>query len=102
MPARPRGLLEPCAATSGTHGSEEGGAGKRRPLSDNGLHHRRDTTLGEDASRLRAGQSPRLFAAAGNVVTSVLNRAGYRNHAAARRDLAWDRTGLSALTLLGL
>src|ERR1039457_4276490 len=34
MPARPRGLLEPCAATSGTHGSEEGGAGKRRPLSD--------------------------------------------------------------------
>jgi hypothetical protein len=21
MPARPRGLLEPCAATSGTHGS---------------------------------------------------------------------------------
>ena len=34
MPARPRGLPEPCAATSGTHGSEEGGAGKRRPLSD--------------------------------------------------------------------
>jgi len=24
MPARPRGLLEPCAATSGPHGSEEG------------------------------------------------------------------------------
>jgi predicted transposase YbfD/YdcC/uncharacterized membrane protein YgcG len=69
---------------------------------ENGLHYRRDVSLGEDASRLRAGQSPRLFAAAGNVVTSVLNRAGYRNHAAARRDLAWDRTGLSALTLLGL
>jgi hypothetical protein len=34
MPARPRGLLEPCAATSGKHGSEEGGAGKRHPLSD--------------------------------------------------------------------
>jgi hypothetical protein len=33
-PARPRGLLEPCAATSGQHGSEEGDAGKRRPLSD--------------------------------------------------------------------
>jgi len=69
---------------------------------ENGLHYRRDVGLGEDASRLRAGQSPRLFAAAGNVVTSVLNRAGYRNHAAARRDLAWDRTGLGALTLLGL
>jgi predicted transposase YbfD/YdcC len=69
---------------------------------ENGLHYRRDVGLGEDASRLRAGQSPRLFAAAGNVVTSVLNRAGYRNHAAARRALAWDRTGLTALTLLGL
>jgi predicted transposase YbfD/YdcC len=69
---------------------------------ENGLHHRRDVTLGEDASRLRAGQSPRLFAAAANVVTSVLNRAGHRNHAAARRDLGWDRTSLQALTLLGL
>jgi hypothetical protein len=37
MPARPRGLLEPCAATSGPHGSEEGGAGKRHPLSDTSL-----------------------------------------------------------------
>ena len=69
---------------------------------ENGLHHRRDTTLGEDASRLRAGQSPRLFAAIANTVTSVLNRAGHDNHAAARRNLGWDRTGLQALTLLGL
>ena len=28
---RPRGLLEPCAATSGTHGSEEGGAENSTP-----------------------------------------------------------------------
>ena len=69
---------------------------------ENGLHHRRDTTLGEDASRLRAGHSPRLFASIGNVVISVLNRAGHGNHAAARRDLAWDRTGTRALALLGL
>ncbi len=69
---------------------------------ENGLHHRRDVSLGEDASRLRAGQSPRLFAAIGNVVVSVLNRAGHGNHAAARRDLGWDRTGLQALALLGL
>ncbi len=69
---------------------------------ENGLHHRRGTTLGEDASRIRAGQSPRLFASTGNIVTSVLNRAGHGNHAAARRDLAWDRTGTRALTLLGL
>jgi len=69
---------------------------------ENGLHYRRDASLGEDSSRLRAGQSPRLFAAIGNTVTSVLNRAGHSNHAAARRDLGWDRTGLQALALLGL
>jgi len=69
---------------------------------ENGLHHRRDTTYAEDASRLRAGQAPRLFAAIGSTVVSVLNRAGLANHAAARRDLAWDRTGLQALDLLGL
>jgi hypothetical protein len=34
MPAHPCGLLEPCAATSGKHGSEEGGVGKRHPPSD--------------------------------------------------------------------
>lgn len=34
-PNRPRGPLEPCAATSGTHGSEEAaGAAMRPPLSD--------------------------------------------------------------------
>jgi len=69
---------------------------------ENGLHHRRDTTLAEDAARIRAGGSWRLFAAIANITVSVLNRAGYPNHAAARRDLAWDRTGLQALTLLGL
>ena len=69
---------------------------------ENSLHYRRDVSLGEDASRLRAGKSPRLFAAIGSTVTSVLNRAGYANHAAARRDLGWDRTGLQALALLGL
>jgi len=69
---------------------------------ENGLHHRRDTTFAEDASRLRAGQSPRLFASIASLTISVLNRAGLANHAAARRDLAWDRTGLQALGLLGL
>jgi predicted transposase YbfD/YdcC len=69
---------------------------------ENGLHYRRDASLGEDASQLRAGQSPRLFASIANTVTSVLNRAGHKNHAAARRSYGWDRTGLDALTLLGL
>ena len=69
---------------------------------ENGLHHRRDTTLAEDASALRAGGAWRLFASVANTTVSVLNRAGYDNHAAARRDLGWDRTGLQALDLLGL
>ncbi len=70
---------------------------------ENGLHHRRDTTYGEDASTVRAGTAPRLLAAINNLVISVLARAGHANNASARRDLGWDRTGgLRALDLLGL
>jgi hypothetical protein len=70
---------------------------------ENGLHHRRDTTYGEDASRVRTGGGPRLLAAMNNLVISVLNRAGHANNAYARRQLGWDRTGgLHALELLGL
>ena len=70
---------------------------------ENGLHHRRDTTYGEDASRVRTGNAPRLLAAINNLVISVLNRAGHTNNASARRELGWDRTGgLRALELLGL
>ena len=76
---------------------------------ENGLHMRRspgvagpDTTYAEDASGLRAGNAPGLFAAIASTVVSVLNRARLTNHAAARRDLGWDRTGLQALDLLGL
>ncbi|MGH3302757.1 MAG: hypothetical protein ACRDOK_13945 [Streptosporangiaceae bacterium] len=70
---------------------------------ENGLHHRRDTTYGEDASRVRTGGAPRLLAATSNLVISVLNRAGHASNASARRDLAWDQTGgLRALELLGL
>ena len=69
---------------------------------ENGLHYRRDTTFAEDASRLRAGQSWHLFAAIANFTVSVFNRAGHRNHAAARRDYGWDRTGLDVLELLGI
>ncbi len=69
---------------------------------ENGLHLRRDTTYAEDSSRLRAGDAPRLFACIASLAVSVLNRAGLTNHAAARRDLGWDRTGLRALGLLGL
>jgi hypothetical protein len=70
---------------------------------ENGLHHRRDTTYGEDASTVRTGHAPRLLAAINNLIISVLNRAGHANNASARRSLGWDRTGgLRALDLLGL
>ena len=69
---------------------------------ENGLHLRRDTTFAEDASRLRAGGAPRLFASIASFAVSVLNHAGLTNHAAARRELGWERTGLQVLGLLGL
>ena len=100
MPARPCGLLEPCAATSGPHGSEEGGAGKRHPLSD-AHHHIRDVTFKEDASRIRAGASAQVMAIIRNLVISLLHRAGYHNIAEGRRAAAWDRNRLS-LDILGL
>ncbi|MGH3405145.1 MAG: hypothetical protein ACRDRJ_21975 [Streptosporangiaceae bacterium] len=70
---------------------------------ENGLHHRRDTTYGEDASQIRTAGAPRLMAAMNNLVISVLNRAGHTGNAATRRELGWDQTGgIRALQLLGL
>jgi len=97
-PDRPCGLLEPCAATSGKHGSEEGGAGKRRPLSD--MHHYvRDVVLGEDASRTRSAY--RAMAAIRNTVTGILHLHQIPNIAAQLRACHRDPYQLPLL-LLGL
>jgi len=85
MPARPRGLLEPCAATSGKHGSEEGGAGKRHPPSDNKIHWVRDVTFGEDASQIRTGSRPRVMATLRNLAIGLIRQAGYTKIAATIR-----------------
>ena len=98
MPARPRGLLEPCAATSGQHGSEEGGAGKRRPLSD-ALHHLRDVTYDEDRSQLRTGSAPQVLAGLRNLATGALRTAGRTNIASSLRWISRNPT--QALTILG-
>ena len=71
MPARPRGLLEPCAATSGQHGSEEGGAGKRRPLSDNKIHWIRDAVWREDDQHAYAGTGAQVMATLRNLALSL-------------------------------
>ena len=64
-------MPEPCAATSGTHGSEEGGAGKRRPLSDNKSHYVRDTVYREDNSQAWAGEGPQAMASLRNLALGL-------------------------------
>lgn len=39
---------------------------------ENGLHYRRDVTLGEDASRIRRGEAPQVMAALRNSIVHVL------------------------------
>lgn len=52
---------------------------------ENSVHWVRDTTYGEDASRVRTGNAPAVLAALRNIVTTALRLAGSVNIAAARR-----------------
>lgn len=52
---------------------------------ENGLHHRRDVTFHEDATRLTRGQAGRVMASLNNLVIGLLRAAGHTNLAAARR-----------------
>jgi hypothetical protein len=65
------------------------------------LHHIRDVTFTEDASRIRARAAARVMAVIRNLVISLLRRAGYHNIAEGRRAAAWNHNGL-ALNTLGL
>ena len=91
MPARPRGLLEPCAATSGTHGSEEGGAGKRRPLSDNKSHYTRDTVYREDQNQSWAGDGPWALASLRNFATGLFRMKNVKSIKEATEMVHMDR-----------
>jgi hypothetical protein len=64
------------------------------------LHHIRDTTFAEDASRVRTGTAPRAMASLRNLAIGVLHAHGHRNLAAARRRNARDATRV--LPLLGI
>lgn len=55
---------------------------------ENGLHHTRDETFGEDRCRVRRGQAPRALAALRNVAIHLLRRRGSPSVAAATRELA--------------
>lgn len=66
---------------------------------ENGLHYRRDVTMGEDQSRIRKGAAPQVMAALRNSVIHALSKVG-DNLAAAMRTMSncFGR----ALDLLGL
>jgi len=64
------------------------------------LHHIRDTTYGEDASRIRTGQAPRVMATLRNTAISLLRLAGITAIAAALRRNS--RNPYRPLQILGL
>jgi predicted transposase YbfD/YdcC len=57
---------------------------------ENRVHWVRDVTLGEDASRVRTGNAPRVMATLRNLAISLLRLAGFTNIAAALRYNAGD------------
>jgi len=67
---------------------------------ENKLHYVRDVTYGEDASRVRTGNAPRVMASFRNLAVSILRLAGNTNIAAALRAAARETT--RPLTLLGI
>jgi predicted transposase YbfD/YdcC len=64
------------------------------------LHHIRDTTFAEDASKVRTGTAPRAMASLRNLAIGILRAHGDRNIAAALRRNARDATRV--LPLLGI
>jgi hypothetical protein len=66
---------------------------------ENGLHYRRDVTLGEDSSRIRAGVAPQVMAGLRNGVIHLLGDAGDGLAAALR---TMSNCFHKALSLLGL
>lgn len=55
---------------------------------ENNLHGVRDTTFGEDASRVRCADGPQVLAATRNALTHLLSAARLPNFAAALRRFA--------------
>ena len=59
---------------------------------ENRVHHVRDVTQGEDASRIRTGTGPEVMAALRNTALNLHRLDGYTNIASAQRRAGW-RTG---------
>jgi len=67
---------------------------------ENGLHYRRDMTMGEDASRIRNGVAPQLMAAIRNSIIHVLSDVVSPNLASTIRSMGNCLS--KALGILGL
>jgi hypothetical protein len=57
---------------------------------ENGVHHVRDVTFGEDAHRARTGHAPLVLATIRNIITAAIRMTGTTNIAAARRTASSD------------
>lgn len=66
---------------------------------ENRLHWRRDVTLGEDACRVRTGQTPAVLAALNNTVIALMGYLGVRNMAAQTRVFAANNAAALALLM---
>jgi hypothetical protein len=67
---------------------------------ENNLHYPRDKWFGEDASRIRSGQAPRLMASWRNLLLSLLRTFGYPSLKSAReRFAAFPHLALGLLEL---
>jgi predicted transposase YbfD/YdcC len=67
---------------------------------ENGLHYRRDVSMGEDASRIRQGGAPQIMAALRNSIIHVLSGLAAPSLAAAMRTMG--NCLAQALSVLGL
>ncbi|UUU29453.1 transposase [Streptomyces sp. CA-210063] len=57
---------------------------------ENLLHHVRDTTFSEDASKVRTGHGPANMATLRNLAINALRAAGHRNIAAGLREASYE------------
>ena len=62
------------------------------------MHHVRDVTQGEDASRIRAGTGPHVLATLRNTALNLYRLDGHTNIARAQRRTAW-RAGAALETI---
>ena len=62
---------------------------------ENSVHHVRDVTQREDASRIRTGNGPQVMAALRNTATNIARLTGHANIAAAQRTAAWSPTAIT-------